>query len=56
MYLLASVQSSPSAQKKSGRKTSVNSGPVYPVCRGKPLIGCNVTTMTQLISSDVIGE
>ena len=56
MYLLASVQMSPSPQKKSGRKTSVNPRPVYPVCKGKPLIGCNVNTMTQVISGDVIGE
>ena len=52
----------PSLRKKSGeettvnRRTVVNRVPVSPECWGKPLIGCNVNAMTQIISGVVIGE
>ena len=38
------------------RLTVVNRVPVSPECWGKPLIGCNVNAMTQIISGVVIGE
>ena len=52
----------PSLKKKSGeemtvnRRTVVNRVPVSPECWGKPLIGCNVNAMTQIISGVVIDE
>ena len=38
------------------RRTVVNHVSVSPECWGKALIGCNVNTMTQIISGVVIGE
>ena len=52
----------PSLRKKSGeettvnRRTVVNRVPVSRECWGKPLTGCNVNAMTQIISGVVIGE
>lgn len=59
---LACVQTCPLYQKKSGeettvnRRTVVNRVPVSQECWGKPLTGCNVNAMTQIISGVVIGE
>ena len=60
---IARVQTPPpSLRKKSGeettvnRRTVVNHVSVSPECWGKALIGCNVNTMTQIISGVVIGE
>ena len=38
------------------RRTVVNRVSVSPECWGKPLIGCNVNAMRQIISGVVIGE
>ena len=52
----------PSLRKKSeeettvNRRTVVNRVPVSQECWGKPLTGCNVNAMTQIISGVVIGE
>ena len=52
----------PSLRKKSGeettviRRTVVNRVSVSAECWGKPLIGCNVNAMRQIISGVVIGE
>ena len=60
---IACIQTAPpSLRKKSGEETTVNRltvvnrVPVSPECWGKPLIGCNVNAMTQIISGVVIGE
>ena len=59
---IARVQTPPSLRKKSGeettvnRRTVVNRVSVSPECWGKPLIGCNVNAMRQIISGVVIGE